>query len=68
MPDNESNITLRKYREKLGYGLGWTFKDALIDWTIEKLAPPCLFIFGILLYILFIYLYTSILERIFHGS
>ena len=31
MSDNETNPTLRKLRNKLGYGIGWTFKEALWD-------------------------------------
>ena len=35
--DAESNLFLRKCREKLGYGLGWTFWGALVEWLVPKL-------------------------------
>lgn len=36
--DAESNLFLRKCREKLGYGHGWTFLGALVEWLVPKLV------------------------------
>lgn len=35
--DEEPNLMLRKCRNLLGYGLGWTFRDAFVDWIVPKL-------------------------------
>lgn len=35
--DSEPNLLLRRLRERLGYGVGWTFADALVDWLVPKL-------------------------------
>jgi len=49
MSDSEHNLTLRGWREKLGYGLGWTFKDALKDWLWMKVFIPILIILLLIL-------------------
>jgi hypothetical protein len=41
--DHEKNLFLRSIREKLGYGLGWTFWDALWEWVKPKLVLVILF-------------------------
>lgn len=37
--DAESNLFLRRCRDKLGYGCGWTFWGALVEWIVPKLIP-----------------------------
>lgn len=34
--DNEPNLVLRKLRNLLGYGCGWTFWGALWEWGFPK--------------------------------
>jgi hypothetical protein len=36
--DNERSLFLRKFRNFLGYGGGWTFSQALLDWLLPKLV------------------------------
>ena len=47
--DNEKNPTLRAWREKLGYGLGWTFKDAL--WQYLQGPVTLGTFYGIMIYL-----------------
>jgi hypothetical protein len=53
--DAEPNLFLRKLREKLGYGVGWTFWGALVEWILPKL---------ILLALISAWLFLSIHVRI----
>lgn len=53
--DHEKNLFLRSIREKLGYGLGWTFWKALWDWLFPKL---------LIVVLVFIWLYLCIHLRI----
>jgi hypothetical protein len=36
--DNEKNLFLRKLRNKIGYGVGWTFKDAFVEFISPHIA------------------------------
>lgn len=51
--DAEQNIFLRNMREKLGYGLGWKFREALWEWLYPK-------ILAIVLVIVFVYITSHI--------
>jgi hypothetical protein len=42
--DEERNLTLRKLRNKLGYGFGWTFWGALRDKTQTLAVAVVIFI------------------------
>lgn len=42
--DSEKNLTLRKLRNKIGYGIGWKFWDALKEYLAPKLMLVCLII------------------------
>ena len=46
--DEEKNRLLRKLRNKIGYGMGWRFKDALND----LLAPYIAFAVILILFLL----------------
>jgi hypothetical protein len=47
--DREPNLRLRKWRNNLGYGIGWKFKDALGDYIVENVLP---WVIGILILLL----------------
>ena len=49
--DNEPNLFLRKCRNTLGYGVGWTFWGALIEWITPKLLFLALISVWLYLYI-----------------
>lgn len=55
--DREKNLWLRKIREFIGYGLGWTFKDAFTDFILPKIMAGVLLF---LAYILITHLHITI--------
>lgn len=53
--DNEKNLFLRNIRNKIGYGLGWTFIAALWD-----LLSPILFASFLTILFLYIICHTKV--------